>query len=156
MPEAEEGNRTEDGKIVQVRSNVASANKWCKCGQMARRKRCCLCGQMLQMLTNVACSENCCKSRGRRKGNERAEIRNITMKNHENQERERKRKWKGKCVKKRGKGAWGAIRRVYPVKREGATHTHTSTQKGKNLNVRIEDQIVGQHTVNTCLSENNT
>jgi|TARA_B100000700_G_scaffold241873_1_gene269313 hypothetical protein len=92
MPEAEEGNRTEDGKIVQVRSNVASANKWCKCGQMARRKRCCLCGQMLQMLTNVACSENCCKSRGRRKGNERAEIRNITMKNHENQERERKRK----------------------------------------------------------------
>ena len=51
MPEAEEGNRTEDGKIVQVRSNVASANKWCKCGQMARRKRCCLCGKMLQMLT---------------------------------------------------------------------------------------------------------
>ena len=50
MPEAEEGNRTEDGKIVQVRSNVACANKWCKCGQMARRKRCCLCGQMLQML----------------------------------------------------------------------------------------------------------
>ena len=92
MPEAEEGNRTEDGKIVQVRSNVACADKWCKCGQMARRKRCCLCGQMLQMLTNVACSENCCKSRGRRKGNERAEIRNITMKNHENQERERKRK----------------------------------------------------------------
>ena len=36
MPEAGEGNRTEDGKIVQVRSNVASANKWCKCGQMAR------------------------------------------------------------------------------------------------------------------------
>jgi|TARA_B100001996_G_scaffold160115_1_gene122094 hypothetical protein len=92
MPEAEEGNRTEDGKIVQVRSNVASANKWCKCGQMARRKRCCLCGQMLQMLTNVACSENCCKSRGRRKGNERAEIRNVTMKNQEKQERERKRK----------------------------------------------------------------
>ena len=47
MPEAEEGNRTEDGKIVQVRSNVACANKWCKCGQMARRKKCCFCGQML-------------------------------------------------------------------------------------------------------------
>ena len=54
MPEAEEGNRTEDGKIVQVRSNVASANKWCKCGQMARRKGCCLCGQWLQVLTNGA------------------------------------------------------------------------------------------------------
>ena len=91
MPEAVEGNRTEDGKIVQVRLNVACANKWCKCGQMARRKRCCLCGQMLQ-LTNVTCSEKFCRSRGRRKGNERAEIRNITMKNHENLERERKRK----------------------------------------------------------------
>ena len=39
MPEAEEGNRTEDGKIVQVRSNVACANKWCMCGQMARQMR---------------------------------------------------------------------------------------------------------------------
>ena len=33
MPEAEEGNRTEDGKIVQGRSNVASANKWCSAGK---------------------------------------------------------------------------------------------------------------------------
>ena len=33
MPEAEEGNRTEDGKIVQVRSNVACANKWCSAGK---------------------------------------------------------------------------------------------------------------------------
>jgi hypothetical protein len=47
---------------------------------------------MLQMLTSVACSENCCKSRGRRKGNERAEIRNVTMKNQEKQERERRNK----------------------------------------------------------------
>ena len=68
MPEAEEGNRTEDGKIVQVRSNVACANKWSKCGQMTRRKKCCLCGQRLQILTNAACSENGCKSHGRRKG----------------------------------------------------------------------------------------
>ena len=33
MPEAEEGNRTEDGKIVQVRANVACANKWCSAGK---------------------------------------------------------------------------------------------------------------------------
>ena len=33
MPETEEGNRTEDGKIVQVRSNVACANKWCSAGK---------------------------------------------------------------------------------------------------------------------------
>ena len=100
MPEAEEGNRTEDGKIVHVRSNVACANKWCKCGQMARQirtkdgdaEKCCLCGQMLHMLTNVACSEKCCKSRGRRKGNERAEIRSTTKENHENQEREKRNK----------------------------------------------------------------
>ena len=45
MPEAEEGNRTEGGKIVQVRSNVACANKWCECGQMAR---------MLQVRKTVA------------------------------------------------------------------------------------------------------
>ena len=100
MPEAEEGNRTEDGKIAHVRANVACADKRCMCGQTARRMRikdgnvekCCLCGQMLHMLTNVACSEKYCKSRGRRKGNERAEIRNVTMKNQEKQERERKRK----------------------------------------------------------------
>ena len=46
---------------------------------------CCLCGQELHMLTNGACSENCCKSRGRRKGNERAEIRSTTKENYENQ-----------------------------------------------------------------------
>ena len=100
MPEAEEGNRTEDGKIVHVRSNVACANQMCMWGQMARHMRirdgnlekCCLCGQTLHMLTKVACSEKYCKSRGRRKGNERAEIRSTTVKNHENLERERRRK----------------------------------------------------------------
>ena len=60
MPEAEEGNRTEDGKIVQVRSNVACANKWCKCGQMARRQnvacadKCCRCSRLLHVRRNVA------------------------------------------------------------------------------------------------------
>ena len=33
MPEAEEGHRTEGGKIVQVLSNVACANKWCSAGK---------------------------------------------------------------------------------------------------------------------------
>ena len=62
MPEAEEGNRTENGKIVHVQSNVACANKWCMRGQMARPMRtkegnegkCCLCGQMLHVRRNVA------------------------------------------------------------------------------------------------------
>jgi len=79
MPEVDGGNRTEDGKIVQVRSNVACANKWCRCGQRMGTEKCCLGGQMLQRLTNVACSEKCCESRGRRKGNERAEMRSATM-----------------------------------------------------------------------------
>ena len=121
MPEAEEGNRTEDGKIVQVRSNVACANKWSKCGQMARWNRCCLCGQELHMLTNVACSENCCKSRGRRKGNERAEIRSTTMKNHENLERERKGNEKEsvceekgeRCLRRNEEGVSGQKKRSY-------------------------------------------
>ena len=34
MPEAEEGNRTEDGKIVQVRSNVAGADECCMFGKL--------------------------------------------------------------------------------------------------------------------------
>jgi hypothetical protein len=79
--------------MLHVQTNGANADKW-QDGKNVRekKKKCCLCGQKLQMLTNVACSENCCKSRGRRKGNERAEIRSTTLKNHENQERERKRK----------------------------------------------------------------
>ena len=48
MPEAEEGNRTENGKIVHVRANVACANKWCKCGQMASGE-------------DVACADKCCR-----------------------------------------------------------------------------------------------
>ena len=40
-----------------------------QCGQRMETETCCLCGQELHMLTSVACSENCCKSRGRRKGN---------------------------------------------------------------------------------------
>ena len=54
MPEAEEGNRTEDGKIVQVRSNVAGANKWCKCGQMAKTEK------MLLVRTKVADADQWC------------------------------------------------------------------------------------------------
>ena len=38
MPEAEEVNRTEDGKIVQVRANVACANKWCSAGKRWKRE----------------------------------------------------------------------------------------------------------------------
>ena len=61
MPEAEEGNRTEDGKIVQVRSNVACANKWCMCGQMARQMRTKDGnGKMLLVRTNVAYADECC------------------------------------------------------------------------------------------------
>ena len=69
------------GQMLHVQTNGASADKW-------QNK----CGQMLHRLTNVACSEKCCRSSGRRKGNERAEIRSTTMKNHENPERERKKK----------------------------------------------------------------
>ena len=61
MPEAEEGNRTEDGKIVHVRSNVACANKWCMCGQMARQMRTKDGnGKMLLVRTNVAYADECC------------------------------------------------------------------------------------------------
>ena len=76
MPEAEDGNRTEKGKMIKfvhVQSDVACANKWCMCRQVARPMRTkggsadkyCLCRQMLHMLTNVAISEKCGKSRGR-------------------------------------------------------------------------------------------
>ena len=61
MPEAEEGNRTEDGKIVQVRSNVACANKWSKCGQMARRKNVREKKEkMLLVRTKIADADECC------------------------------------------------------------------------------------------------
>ena len=61
MPEAEEGNRTEDGKIVQVRSNVAWAQKWCKDGQTAGQMRTKDGnGKMLLVRTNVAYADECC------------------------------------------------------------------------------------------------
>ena len=60
-----------------------------------------MCGQKLQVLTNVTCSENCCKSRGRRKGNERAEIRNTTLKHTHTHTLSSQRSRKG-CLRKRG------------------------------------------------------
>ena len=69
MPEAEEGNRTDDGKIVQVAFKCCMCKQMVQCGQVMEKETRRLCGQELHMLTSVACSENCCKSRGRRKGN---------------------------------------------------------------------------------------
>ena len=65
MPEAEEGNRTEDVKIVHVRTNVACANKWCMCRQMAKQMRTkddkrWKCEKMLLVRTNVAYADECC------------------------------------------------------------------------------------------------
>ena len=56
MPKAEEGNRTESGKIEHVQSNVASANKWCKCRQVATEGQC---GQRDEMRLKIACADKC-------------------------------------------------------------------------------------------------
>ena len=51
MPKAEEGNRTKSGKIEHLQSNVASANKWCKCRQVATEGQC---GQREEMRLKIA------------------------------------------------------------------------------------------------------
>ena len=56
MPKAEEGNRTESGKIEHVQSNVASANKWCKCRQVAAEGQC---GQREEIRLKIACADKC-------------------------------------------------------------------------------------------------
>ena len=56
MPKAEEGNRTKSGKIEHVQSNVASANKWCKCRQVAAEGQC---GQREEMRLKIACADKC-------------------------------------------------------------------------------------------------
>ena len=56
MPKAEEGNRTESGKIEHVQSNVASVNKWCRCrqvateGQWGNAAKDCLCRKVWHIL----------------------------------------------------------------------------------------------------------
>ena len=53
MPEAEEVNRTEDGKIVQVQSNVASANKGAVRANNGK-------GNMLLVRARAAYADECC------------------------------------------------------------------------------------------------